>query len=86
MEMCSQTSPSPAGRTIITNHVAWMVSPTRAFYLVNNPAKAEDGVMEKQSGTFSNTTLSGQYAFFMDGFDTAFKDTRLARTGASPQP
>jgi hypothetical protein len=63
------------GSSVITNHVLWMVSPTRAFYLVNNPAKAEDGVMEKQStGTFSNATLSGQYAFFMDGFDTAFKD------------
>jgi hypothetical protein len=55
--------------------VLWMVSPTRAFYLVNDPAKAEDGVVEKQATTtFSNATLSGQYAFFMDGFDGNFKD------------
>lgn len=62
------------GSGVLTNQVVWMVSPTRAFYLVNNPAKAEDGVIEKQATTaFSNSTLSGQYAFFMDGFDTAFK-------------
>jgi len=60
---------------VVTNQVLWMVSPTRAFYLVNNPANAEDGVVEKQTTTsFTNSTLSGQYAFFMDGFDTAFKD------------
>lgn len=66
------------GTSIIINHVAWMVSPTRAFYLVNSPANVEDGVFERQAGVaFSNSTLNGQYAFFMDGFDTAFK----SRTG-----
>jgi hypothetical protein len=63
------------GTGVVTNQVLWMVSPTRAFYLVNDPAKAEDGVVEKQATTtFSNATLSGQYAFFMDGFDGNFKD------------
>jgi hypothetical protein len=34
--------------------------------------------MDKQAAVaFSNSTLNGQYAFFMDGFDTAFK----SRTG-----
>jgi hypothetical protein len=66
------------GAPVIINQVAWLVSPNRAFYLVNNPANAEDGVMDKQATVaFSNSTLNGQYAFFMDGFDTAFKD----RTG-----
>jgi hypothetical protein len=66
------------GAAVITNQVAWLVSPNRAFYLVNNPANAEDGVMDKQAAVaFSNSTLNGQYAFFMDGFDTAFK----SRTG-----
>ena len=63
------------GSGVLINQVLWMVSPTRAFYLVNDVSKAEDGVVDKQATTtFSNATLSGQYAFFMDGFDTAFKD------------
>jgi hypothetical protein len=55
--------------------VFWLVNSTRAYYLVNSASRTEVGTADKQSTTtFSNTTLDGQYAFFMDGFDGNFKD------------
>jgi hypothetical protein len=51
--------------------IFWMVSPSRAFFLSNDPNKEEDGIADlQQSGTFSNSSLSGSYAFVMDGFIT----------------
>jgi hypothetical protein len=47
----------------------WMVSPTRAYFIALNGANVEDGTIDQQSGTFSNTSLGTQAAFFMDGFD-----------------
>lgn len=47
----------------------WMVSPTRAYFIALNGANVEDGTIDQQSGTFTNTSLSAQAAFFMDGFD-----------------
>lgn len=52
----------------------FLVSPSRAFLLVDDPVNVEDGTLDKQIGTFSNSTLNGQAAFFMDGFDGVFKD------------
>jgi len=55
----------------------WMVSPTRAYFIALNGANVEDGTIDQQSGTFSNTSLATQAAFFMDGFDgvnVVFKD------------
>jgi hypothetical protein len=52
--------------------VFWIVSPTRAYFLSNNPATIEDGTFTLQSG--ATTTLSGQATFVMDGFDSSFKD------------
>ena len=34
--------------------IAWMASPTRAFFLVNDSAKTEDGTLDAQTGTFSD--------------------------------
>jgi hypothetical protein len=51
-----------------------MVSPARAFSLTNSANVVEDGTVDMQSGTFSNSTLNGQYAFVMDGIDTSTKD------------
>lgn len=49
----------------------WMVNPTRAFFLVNNPSTIEDGTMDAQQGSsFTNATMNGQYAFVTDGFNT----------------
>ncbi len=47
----------------------WMVSPSRAYFIALNGANVEDGTIDQQSGTFSNTSLGTQAAFFMDGFD-----------------
>jgi hypothetical protein len=47
----------------------WMVSPTRAYFIALNGTNVEDGTIDQQSGTFTNTSLSAQGAFFMDGFN-----------------
>ncbi|MGB9073352.1 MAG: hypothetical protein WCC22_11990 [Terriglobales bacterium] len=61
--------------TGITNEkVMYLVSPSRALFLVNDPTNVEDGTLDKQSGTFSNSSLNGQAALFMDGFDGVFED------------
>jgi hypothetical protein len=53
--------------------VFWMVNPSRAFFLTasdtSDPSKIEDGTADEQQGTFSNSSLNGQFAFNMDGFD-----------------
>ena len=52
--------------------VFWMVSPMRGFFLVNDISKLEDGTSDQQqSSTFSSATVTGQFAFVMDGFDNA---------------
>jgi hypothetical protein len=57
--------------TGLTNEkVMYMVSPSRALFLVNDLSNVEDGSLDKQSGTFSNSSLNGQASFFMDGFDS----------------
>ena len=58
-----------SGATV--QRIFWMVSPARAFFLVDDPSKVEDGTADQQTTTsFSNSTVNGQYAFFMDGFDS----------------
>ncbi|MBI3645581.1 MAG: hypothetical protein HY233_06425 [Acidobacteriales bacterium] len=55
----------------------WMVSPSRAYFIALNGINTEDGTLDKQTGTFSNSSWSKQAAFFMDGFDgtsVLFKD------------
>ncbi len=48
-----------------------MVNPSRGFFLITNDSNAvEDGTLDLQSGTFTNATMNGQFAFMMDGFDT----------------
>jgi hypothetical protein len=73
---------SAAGRATVTlnpstgteQQVLWMVNPSRAFSLTNSANVVEDGTLDMQSGTFSNSILNGQYAFVMDGVDTGPKD------------
>jgi hypothetical protein len=51
--------------------VLWLVSPSRAFFLINSSSRVEDGTLDQRQGTsFSNTSLKGQYAIVMDGFDS----------------
>jgi hypothetical protein len=59
---------NPSGEAAV-QQVFWMVNKTRAFLITNDPTKVEDGTLDQQQGTFSNTSLNGQYAFVMDGFD-----------------
>lgn len=61
---------TPSGLSNI-QQVYWMVSPSRAFLLTDDPTKVEDGTLDQQQGSFSNGTLNGQQAFSMDGVEFA---------------
>lgn len=56
--------PSPA-----VGQTAYLVSPTRGFFLVNSdPTRVEDGTLEQQTTTsFSTGNFNGQAAFVMSG-------------------
>jgi hypothetical protein len=70
---------NPSGSSPI-NEVFWMVNSTRAFFLVADSAKVEDGTIDAQQTTsFSNSSLSGQYAYLNGGFD--FTPEQLTRVG-----
>jgi hypothetical protein len=67
------------GRAVVTlnlssgttnRKVMWLVSSSRAYFLVNDPVNVEDGTLDKQTGSgFSNSSMNAQYAFVMDGYD-----------------
>jgi len=63
-----------ASRSI--HEVSYLVSSSRAFFLIDDSSKVEDGTLDLQpSSSFSNASLNGQFAFVMDGFDaTTLKD------------
>jgi hypothetical protein len=71
---------APEGAAAV-NQVAWMVSPGRYFFLVNANDRVEDGTADQQvSAPFSSSSIQGQYAFFMYGYNqNAF--VRLDRVG-----
>jgi len=72
---------SPSGLGAI-QQVFWMVSPSRAYLLTDDATKVEDGTADQQQGSFSNSTLNGQYAFSMDGIESANGGTAaLTRVG-----
>ena len=53
------------------SEIAYFVSPSRAFFLVNDSTKVEDGTLDQQSkSSFANSDLNGQFAFVMGGNDT----------------
>jgi hypothetical protein len=61
---------TPTGANQVSQ-VAYLVSPTRAFFLVNDTTKVEDGTADQQTGTsFSNSSLNGQFAFVTGGYDS----------------
>jgi hypothetical protein len=61
---------NPSGGTPI-QVVAWLLSSSRGFYLINTTSRVEDGSFDQQtSASFSNSSFNGQYAFFMDGYDS----------------
>jgi len=60
------TLTTPAGTV---QQFFWMVNSTRAYFVTNSATKVEDGTLDQQTGSFSNSVLKGQYAFVMDGFN-----------------
>ncbi len=78
----------PNGRVAVSlnsggvQEVFWMVNPSRAFFLVNDPSRVEDGTADLQTvGSFSAATIKGQYAMVMDGIDLT--PEILARIGTA---
>ena len=55
-----------------TPQIYWLVSPSRAFYLSNDPTTVAEGTVDlQQSSSFSNSSISGQYGLVMTGFDAS---------------
>jgi len=53
-------------------HVYWMISSSRAFFLVNDPNKVAEGTADLQTvASFSNTTPNGQFAYLNNGITLA---------------
>jgi hypothetical protein len=66
------------GAAIMIPEVFWMVSPSRAFFLVAATNKVEDGTIDLQTqATFANTDMKGQYALVMDGYNSSNLLTRI---------
>jgi hypothetical protein len=73
---------NPAGVSAIPE-IAWLVSPSRAFFMVNVVGRAEDGTLDQQKGNpFSASSLSGQYTFYMHGYD-AQSPPQIDRAGVA---
>jgi hypothetical protein len=55
-----------------------MISPARGFFVVNDPNTIQEGTLDlQQTATFSNSTMNGQYAVVMDGFDAGGPKDRV---------
>jgi hypothetical protein len=53
-----------------TQQIYWLVNPSRAFYLANDPSTVAEGIVDlQQTSSFSNSSISGQFGFLMSGFD-----------------
>ena len=64
--------------TANSNLVVWMISPSRGFFVVNDPNTIQEGTLDLQlTATFSNATMNGQYALVMDGFDAGGAKDRV---------
>ncbi len=58
--------------------VFWMVSPSRAFFLINDANKVEDGTIDlQQQNSFATTDLKTQYGLVMDGYNSSNFLTRV---------
>jgi hypothetical protein len=76
---------APSGRAVLTlstaansSFIVWMVNPTRGLFLVNDPTTVQDGSLDlQQVASFSNSTMNGQFALVMDGFDASGAKDRV---------
>ncbi len=80
----------PTGRVTVSlspflgstsQQIYWLVSPSRAYSISMDSTKAEDGTIDLQQGTFSNSSISGQYAFVMDGSNLNNSPPQIDRVG-----
>jgi hypothetical protein len=70
---------NPSGGAPV-EEILWLVSPSRAFMLVNDSTKVEDGTVDLvESSSFSNSSLSQQSAIFMEGL--VINSNYLTRVG-----
>jgi hypothetical protein len=68
-----------SGSSNSISEVFWMVSPSRAYFLVKDVNKVEEGTIDlQQINTFATSDLQGQYALVMDGNT---QGTLLTRSG-----
>lgn len=70
---------TPTGLPAV-QEIFWMVSPSRAFFLIAATNKVEDGTIDmQQQNTFSAADLNSQfaYALVMDGFSSNLLLTRV---------
>ena len=70
------------GTAIMIPEIFWMVSNSRAYFLVNSTTKVEDGTLDLQTqNTFANTDFKSKYgyAMVMDGY--LFTSGYLTRLG-----
>ena len=70
---------NPTGLPAV-QEIFWMVSPSRAFFLIAATNKVEDGTIDlQQQNTFSAADLNSQfaYALVMDGFSSNLLLTRV---------
>ena len=52
----------------MAQQVYWLISPTKAYFLVNDPNKAAEGTADLQTASsFSNATVNGQFAYLNNG-------------------
>jgi hypothetical protein len=75
------------GRTVVTlnsnaaTQIYWLINGTRAFFLVSDPNSAAEGTADLQTASsFSNSTISGQFAFLNDGVTLAGNPPTIANT------
>lgn len=79
-------TPTAQGRVQVTLSsgpvmVFWLVSPSRAFFLIEGESATEDGTTDLQTtNSFSASTVNGQFALTMDGIDLAGGQA-VARSG-----
>jgi len=80
---------SPNGRVVVVSatgntcsstvtQVFWMVNPNRAFFLDLNSSIFDDGSADLQTGTFSQSSMKGQFAMVMGGTDLTTEQLGLA--------
>jgi hypothetical protein len=73
----TQLTLNPSGGVPV-QEILWLVSPSRAFALVNDSTKVEDGTVDLQTtSSFTNSNLSGQYGLVMEGITSTNYLTRV---------